>query len=273
MSSFEKKLIIIKLGGSVITLKDKFETANTSVIRRISFELSKISPLFSLIIVHGGGSFGHHHAYKYNLHEGFKSDTQLFGVIKTREAMLRLNSIICNELINAGVMPFPIQPSSFIVTRKGEIEMANISLIEHAIKLGFTPILHGDVVLDHEYGFYILSGDKICSYLAVKLNVDKVIFACDVDGIYTSDPKKNPNAKLIEHLALSDLSNVLNNISIYSKSTFDVTGGMKSKLMEAKKIVSNGIEVYIVNALFPERITNAIFDRDFYGSRIFPEKN
>lgn len=266
MNNLSKKPIIIKLGGSVITLKDKFESANIPAIRRITFELLEVKSLFPLIIVHGGGSFGHPHAYKYKLHEGFKSNNQLFGVIKTREAMLRLNNIVCNELLNAGFQPFSFQPSSFIVTRSGEIEIAEISLIEWAMKLGFTPVLYGDIVLDYEHGFYILSGDKICSYLVTKFNVEKVVFACDVDGIYTSDPKKDPTAKLIRRLTLNDISKFLD--SVGSTYTFDVTGGMRNKLIETRKIVSMGIEVRIVNALVPGRLISAIRDQDFYGSKV-----
>ncbi|MEM0085159.1 MAG: isopentenyl phosphate kinase [Candidatus Methanomethylicia archaeon] len=266
MNNLGKKSIIVKLGGSVITLKDKFESANIPVIRRIISELLEVKLLFPLIIVHGGGSFGHPHAYKYKLHEGFKNSDQLFGVVKTREAMLRLNSIVCNELLNAGFQPFPFQPSSFIATRNGEIEIADISLVEWAMKLGFTPVLYGDIVLDYEHGFYILSGDKICSYLVTKLNVERVVFACDVDGIYTSDPKRDPAAKLVRKLTLSEISKFLDNV--FSTYTFDVTGGMRSKLIEARKIVSMGVEVRIVNALIPGRLISAIRDQDFYGSKV-----
>ncbi|MCS7368228.1 MAG: isopentenyl phosphate kinase [archaeon GBS-70-058] len=266
----DKKLIVIKLGGSVVTQKSEYEVANVSVIRRIASELAEIMNTFSFIIVHGGGSFGHPHAYKHKLNEGFRDISQLPGVLETHHAMLRLNEIIVNEFLNAGFIPFPFQPSSMITTKKGEIFKSNTYSIGKAIKLGFTPILYGDVVFDDEYGFYILSGDKICSYLAIEFNAAKVVFSCDVDGIYTSDPKCDPNSKLIETLTLDDLSELIRNWDSRSASRIDVTGGMKNKLLEAEKICSSGIEVCIVNALVPGRIVQAIVNTNFYGSRIVP---
>jgi len=266
----DKKLVVIKLGGSVVTQKSEYEVANVSVIRRIASELAEIMNTFSFIIVHGGGSFGHPHAYKHKLNEGFRDISQLPGVLETHHAMLRLNETIVNEFLNAGFIPFPFQPSSMITTKKGEIFKANTYSIGKAIKLGFTPILYGDVVFDDEYGFYILSGDKICSYLAIEFNAAKVVFSCDVDGIYTSDPKCDPNSKLIETLTLDDLSELIRNWSSRSVSRIDVTGGMKNKLLEAEKICSSGIEVCIVNALVPGRIVQAIVNTNFYGSRIVP---
>jgi isopentenyl phosphate kinase len=268
-----KKMVVIKLGGSVVTQKSGYETANVNVLRRIAHELAGIMDEFSFIIVHGGGSFGHPHAYKYKLNEGFKDVSQLPGVFETHYAMLRLNEIVINEFSNAGFIPFPFQPSSMITTRKGEIFTSNLHSIKKAIKLGFTPILYGDVVFDDEYGFCILSGDKICSYLAIKFNAFKVVFSCDVDGIYTSDPKRDPNAKLIEILTLNDLSKLIRSWNSNSAYGIDVTGGMKNKLLEAERICSSGIEVCIVNALVPGRIVQAIVNANFYGSRILPNNS
>ena len=58
--------MIIKLGGSVITFKDKPLSANYKAIENISHILKRvISPL---IIVHGGGSYGHYWSVKFDMH-------------------------------------------------------------------------------------------------------------------------------------------------------------------------------------------------------------
>ena len=73
-------------------------------------------------------------------------------------------------------------------------------LIQKYIDNGFVPVLYGDAVLDqNEYFKYaILSGDQIITYLAKKLKANRVILSSDVDGIYTDNPKTNPDAKLID---------------------------------------------------------------------------
>ena len=40
------------------------------------------------------------------------------------------------------------------------------------MKMGFTPVLYGDAVLDEKLGFTVLSGDQIVSYLAIELNAE-----------------------------------------------------------------------------------------------------
>lgn len=63
---------IIKLGGSAITHKDKFEALNDealqSTVRQIHHLYSKISNRF--VIVHGAGSFGHFQANQYKVAKG-----------------------------------------------------------------------------------------------------------------------------------------------------------------------------------------------------------
>ncbi|UCH38405.1 MAG: hypothetical protein JSV76_06030, partial [Candidatus Bathyarchaeota archaeon] len=53
-----EKLTLLKLGGSVITNKEKPCTPNHSVIMRLAHEIKRAN-ITPLVIVHGGGSFGH----------------------------------------------------------------------------------------------------------------------------------------------------------------------------------------------------------------------
>ena len=98
-----KPPITLKLGGSVVTFKDEVESPRLEVIRRIAKEIAEAKPE-SLILVHGGGSFGHPHAKTYRLNEGFKGGlSQLMGFSKTRMAMLRLNSLLVEALNQVGI--------------------------------------------------------------------------------------------------------------------------------------------------------------------------
>jgi len=66
-------LIILKIGGSVITEKGSVSRAREAEIDRISREIAvfRKDSDSQLILVHGAGSFGHPHAMKYRLSEGF----------------------------------------------------------------------------------------------------------------------------------------------------------------------------------------------------------
>ena len=60
------ELALIKLGGSVVTLKEKPLTPNLAAINKITNLISRLS--IPIIIVHGGGSFGHYCSAIYDLH-------------------------------------------------------------------------------------------------------------------------------------------------------------------------------------------------------------
>ncbi len=93
-----KPPIVLKLGGSVITFKDKEQEANVKAVRRLAGEIAEAKPE-SLLIVHGGGSFGHPKARKYEIFKGYKSEkSQLLGFSETRVSTLKLNSLVVKIL-------------------------------------------------------------------------------------------------------------------------------------------------------------------------------
>ena len=59
-------MILIKLGGSIITNKEKPLSARKKTIDNLSKSLKKIKE--PIIIVHGGGSYGHYWSVKYDMH-------------------------------------------------------------------------------------------------------------------------------------------------------------------------------------------------------------
>lgn len=235
---------MLKLGGSVVTIKDKPMKADTVNIERLSEEISTAG-LKQLVIVHGGGSFGHPVARRYRIMGGDTSINKSFGVSETHRAMVALNSLIVDALLALKVPALSITPSSFLITDEGRIKTVNLTIIHRLVDLGIIPVLYGDVVLDRSRGFSILSGDQLASRIAVELGASRLIFGVDVDGIYSSDPKITPGAYLIESLQLKQLKDL---VDVGEALTTDVTGGMLGKVMEASVAVEAGVEVIIANA-------------------------
>jgi isopentenyl phosphate kinase (EC 2.7.4.-) len=56
------------------------------------------------------------------------------------------------------------------------------------VSMSVIPMLYGDVIIDDELGFSILSGDDIMVELARALKPSKALFLMDVDGVYTKGP-------------------------------------------------------------------------------------
>ncbi len=247
-----KELVIAKLGGSLITHKEKPLTLNTEALDGIGNALSKSDIPF--ILVHGGGSFGHYYADKYGL--SLKpSKASAEGVSKTKASMLELSTRVLNCLDKHGIKPYPLPPSSFV---ESSIK-AKMKLFFSFIDYGLTPITHGDVLFKLG-GFYVLSGDEITSMLSEALKPTRAIFLSNVDGIYRD--LSQPDS-LIEELKSEDLTKIqLKSIHM------DVSGGMMLKIREAMKIAKKGIDVMFINGAKPERITKGLKGEPLTGTLI-----
>ncbi len=259
------KPTILKLGGSVITNKEKPLTPNLPAIERLTSEISRanVSPL---VLVHGGGSFGHPIAKKYSIEEGYKDQSQIMGFSKTRQAMTTLNRLVVDSLIQHNIPAVAVQPSSCTITKQGRINLMEERPLKKLLEIGFVPVLYGDAVLDSDMGFAILSGDQLVSSLATRLGAERIIIGIDVDGLYTSDPKTDPKARLIQHIAPQELRKMQHKIG--EGRVTDVTGGMLGKVLELMPAVEKGIQVIIVNAVKASNVYKALKDERVVGTVI-----
>jgi len=251
-----KGLIILKIGGSVIT--DKFSKepkVNKRVLKRISKEIASIydKEKMSLILLHGAGSYGHVIVKKTSIDKGIENYEQLKAFAETQRLQNELNSIVTKYLIDAGLPAIPCQASSFVVMNLGKIEEMSLSAIKGLLELKMIPVLYGVPAYDKTQKCSILSGDQIAPYLAVKLNAKKIIHATNVDGVFTEDPNKNPNAKLIPEINSKNINQIKEWLT--GSTATDVTGGMLRKVSE---LLGTGIESQILNALISGNIVKAI---------------
>jgi isopentenyl phosphate kinase len=260
------KPTVLKLGGSVITNKEKALTPSLPAIERLTKEISRanVSPL---VLVHGGGSFGHPLAKRYAIKEGYKNDAaQVFGFCETHQAMVTLNKLLVDALIKHNIPAVAVSPSSCAVTKSGRIHIMLEEPLKKLLQIGVVPVLFGDAVLDTELGFTILSGDQLVAYLAVRLNAARIIMGIDVDGLFTGDPKVDSSAHLVNHITLEELKRMLTRIK-ESKVT-DVTGGMLGKMAELMPAVERGIPSFIVNAAKPNNVYKALKGEKAVGTLI-----
>jgi len=242
-------MILIKLGGSIITHKQKPLSPNLSAINKIAVQLKKIRE--PVIIVHGGGSFGHYWSVRYNMHTKPAKYSKK-GIAIVKNSMVELNKIILSSFLKHDLNPYCLPPTDFMLG--GKADFKKVKEIAKIAKDGLVPISYGDVLWHGKNKFYILSGDKIIGILAKILKPRLVIFVLNVDGVY-SDMKTK---KLLREIKGQKTA--------ISKVGMDVTGGMSRKIKEASLISKNGINVFLVNGNKPERIVNAIKGKNFEGT-------
>jgi isopentenyl phosphate kinase len=251
----EPKPTILKIGGSVITDKNGELAAKTHEIDRLTQEIQE-AKVKNLIVVHGGGSFGHPAAERYALKYGYNEESQKIGFSETHHYMTVLNGLFMDSLIWHNVPSVSITPSSCIITENGRIKDFEDTPLRNLLKMNFTPVLYGDTVFDTKLGFTILSGDQLVSTLALRFNARRIVIGVDEDGVYDADPKVEKNAKLFEHLTLEELKKLQSKLG--KTSARDVTGGMGGKMAELVPAVEMRIPVTVVNALKPRYVYKAL---------------
>ncbi|UCH31858.1 MAG: isopentenyl phosphate kinase family protein [Candidatus Bathyarchaeota archaeon] len=262
------KTIVLKLGGSVITNKKKLMVPKLKVINRLAKEIADAN-IEQLIVVHGGGGFGHPWAKQYKIKEGYKYPSQVEWFTRIHQAMLELNKLVVDALIRNNIAAFSVSPSSCIITKAGRIQVFYDSAIVRLLEIGFVPVLFGDAVVDNELGFTILSGDQLVTALSAKFNASRVIFGVDVDGLFTADPKTSKRAQLIRNITLPELKALIQSIE-QAKAT-DVTGGMFGKIFELMVAIDVPIKTIIVNATKEGNIYKALREERVIGTVIEKE--
>lgn len=252
----------------MITDKNVELTARTQVIDRLAEEIHRAN-VSDLIVVHGGGSFGHPEAQRNYIKEGLKNASQLIGFAKTHHFMTVLNGLIMDALILHDVPAVSVTPSSCITTENGRIKYFEDTPLKMMLKAEFLPVLYGDAVLDTRLRFTILSGDQLVAAIAAKLNAKRIIMGVDVDGLCDADPKKEKNARVLSRLTLDELKKSQHGIG--KSTTCDVTGGMLGKISELISAIEQGIPVTILNATKPNTVFKALKAEKVKGTLIEKE--
>lgn len=243
-------LTFVKLGGSVITDKTREETPDLPTIRRMAAELRAALdalPDLRLIVGHGSGSFGHAYARRYGVHTGIAAGADWMGFALTAAAALRLNRVVVDELLAAGVPALSLQPSATLRSERGSLAEWSTATLATALDRGLVPIVHGDVAFDSGQGTAIIATEQLLIHLAgtPALRPQRVILVGEA-GVYTADPRADRQARRIPRIDAANIAEVLQ--AAGSSHGVDVTGGMRSKVELMWRLVesSPGLQVHLI---------------------------
>ncbi len=245
----ESSVILLKLGGGLLTDKNKPLSIREDIVKSAVKQI--IDANEKIILIHGGGSFGHPLAKKYSISNGIDKaiPNQILGVAKTHHAMVKFNSYLIEQFLESNYPVLSIQTSSIFIEKSNKISLESIDVLETALNLKIMPVLYGDIILDKQGSFSIISGDRIILELCQNLNsynIQKVVFAMESDGLYIVDKDNSENYKLVTECYSNELDS-LNLADLGQK--IDVTGGIKSKLNFIRSICKSKIPVQLINGL------------------------
>ncbi len=243
-----KEIIFLKLGGSLITDKDKPYTPRLDQLANLALELKSVldsTPDLLLILGHGSGSFGHTAAKKYGTREGVRTTEQWHGFAEVRFQAAELNRHVMESLINAGLPAIPFPPSSTIVSNNRKVTSHNSLTIAKALEAHILPVVHGDVAFDESLGGTILSTEDVFAFLAEQFRPARILLAGIEAGVWEDFPART---RLVKEIQNSDYEKM--RAGIGGSASTDVTGGMKAKVEEMLALIqkNKGLTVQIFSA-------------------------
>lgn len=254
-------LVIVKLGGSIITRKREVERIRPKVLQRLAGEAAvRISQ--RLILLHGAGSFGHAGAHRWGLAKppatGSSSRERVRGAAIVQAEVRRLHGKVLSALLEAHANPLSIPAALVAENRSGVLEQFDAGPFARALEAGALPVSFGDVVPDSEWGFSILSADRIAVALARALRPDRVVFVSDVPGILRGGRGgREIFAQLDRH--------IVEGIPAPS-GDLDVTGGILGKAKAMLELAEFGVDAGLISGLSDGALSRAIRGEAVYGS-------
>ncbi|MGB6839249.1 MAG: isopentenyl phosphate kinase [Microgenomates group bacterium] len=266
-----ENLVLVKLGGSLITDKNKPFSAKERTIRRLGREIKKAINKFEgkIVIGHGSGSFGHIVAARYRTQDGIINRESKKGLSLVADAAIQINRIMIKNFLAIGLPVFSFAPASFVVAKAQELERFFLAPIEQALFLNLIPVIYGDVILDSKSGCCIFSSERILGILArnliSKFNVLRVVHCGNTDGVYDEKGRSIP--------VITEQSFMKFRKAIKASRATDVTGGMLHKVEESLDLASTiGVENIIINGSSPGQLFSALLGRKTVGTVIRPPR-
>ena len=251
------ELFFLKLGGSLITDKLAVEVAREETLRRLATEIASARqqrPEISLVLGHGSGSFGHSVAARYQTQSGVRDTEQWMGFCKVSAAAARLNRLVGQALLDAGVPVVTLQPSASAVCDDGLLVELSATSVEAALHAGVVPLLYGDVAFDRVRGGTIISTEQVLGFLAHKLHPEWLLLGGNTSGVYDT------NGKVVTHITGANFAGIRE--ALGGSAGTDVTGGMASKVRDMLALAEQhqGLSMRIFSGLEPGRLRDILLD-------------
>jgi len=227
-----KTKVIVKLGGSFITDKNKPESLNEHNVRTIAREILTAwkTQQISLILSHGAGSYGHMAAEKYSAKKGRHPQWRWQAFYEIRESMIRMNLRMLHIFMEEGLYPITVQPSAIATARAGKLNFIDTRIIRLLLESDQIPLIHGDIIADESQGFTIASTEDQIAQLNEYMSFRRIVLISDVPGVLDSA------GQVIPRIDQNNYSQIIAHLG--GSAGADVTGGMKTKVERMVQIIA-----------------------------------
>ncbi|KAJ2922522.1 hypothetical protein H1R20_g14560, partial [Candolleomyces eurysporus] len=152
------------------------------------------------------------------------------------------------------------QPIAQVLLTRGDISdrtryLNAVSTFKELLSMGVVPIVNeNDTVSVSEIKFG--DNDTLSAITSSMISADYLFLLTDVDGLYSSNPRKDPNARVIE--VVHSVSSIRSEVSTTTLGSSLGTGGMETKLIAAEIATAAGVTTIITNSKRPDDIFGII---------------
>lgn len=240
----EKKRIVIKIGSSSLT---HGETGDMDYIRmeKLVRELSDIRNQGKEVILVSSGAIA---AGKkvVNLNHVSVNSEEALAVKQACSAVGQARLMMTYQRLFAEYNQIAAQ---ILMTKNTIVDDLNRfnahNTFSELLKMGAIPIVNeNDTVTTYEIEFG--DNDTLSAIVAALVDADLLILLSDIDGLYTDDPRKNPDAKFIEQV--DELTDELMEMGKGTTGSSVGTGGMNTKLIAAQIATKSDVDMIIANS-------------------------
>jgi isopentenyl phosphate kinase len=232
----KSKLVFLKLGGSLITVKDQPHTPRQEVIARLMQEIAaarRADPSLQILLGHGSGSYGHFPASQFHTRLGVRTEEEWRGFVEVWRQAVQLNHLVMDAVEKAGLPALAFPPSAAVTACEGKVVVWNLEPLQTALMNGLVPVVNGDVVFDQALGGTILSTENLFAHLVARLHPTRLLLAGMEPGVWRDYPA---NSQVLPEITPSSFPQV--EMGLQGSAATDVTGGMLDKVRQVLAMVS-----------------------------------
>jgi isopentenyl phosphate kinase len=255
-------IVVVKLGGSVITRKREVEKLRPKILARLAGEIAEVRDR-RVVLLHGAGSFGHPGARRFGLarppDEGTGGAERARGAAIVSAEVRRLHLVVLRELVRAGASAISVPVATHARNRAGELVHFDPAPFVAALAGGFVPVSFGDVVPDEAWGSSILSADTIAVALVPALGAKRVVFVSDVEGVLEGPLGRKRS--VVPEISPDTVAALRP-----ASGAPDVTGGIRGKATAMLAIAAAGADAGLISGLSDGAVARAIRGDVGYGS-------
>jgi len=235
----EKKRIVIKIGSSSLTHAETGDL-NLVKIERLIRVISDLRGMGKEVVLVSSGAIAAGRQALGCQKPQTVAEKQAYAAVGQARLMMVYQRMFSEYNQTAAQI---LMTKNTIVDNQSRANARNT--FDELLKLGTVPIVNeNDTVSTYEIKFG--DNDRLSAIVTALIGGDLLILLSDIDGLYSDDPKKNPEAKFISQV--DELSDELMSMGKATTGSDVGTGGMAAKLYAAKIATDSGADMVIANA-------------------------